>query len=148
MLREWHEHHGVPVGEEPAVPAEARVRLRHRLLEEEAIEALELLSLMADGITVDLAALAKELCDVVVVAYGCALEFGLDLDAAMVAVHRSNMVKNGGVREDGKILKGPGYRAPTPEELVVSLRPVHRHVGSEAETAERVPWPTRPGVLG
>ena len=43
--------------------------------------------------------------------------YGLDLDAVLDEVHSSNMTKLGADgrpirRADGKVLKGPGYRAP------------------------------------
>lgn len=61
--------------------------------------------------------LAHELADVVYVAYGTALVHGVDLDAVIAEVHRSNMSKlgpDGSVsrRADGKVLKGEHYAAP------------------------------------
>ena len=57
------------------------------------------------------------LADLVYVAYGCALECGFDLDAALAEVHRSNLSKlmpDGTVlrRDDGKVLKGPNFTPP------------------------------------
>lgn len=54
---------------------------------------------------------------VVYVAYGTALSYGIDLDAVLAEVHRSNMSKLGADgrpihREDGKAMKGPGYTPP------------------------------------
>lgn len=74
--------------------------------------------------TVDREALAKELADVVYVAYGTALAYGIDLDIALREVHESNMTKldddgKAIVRDDGKILKGPNYRPPI---LAAALR--------------------------
>lgn len=61
--------------------------------------------------------IADALADLVYVAYGAALEFGIDLDAVIREVHASNMSKlnaDGTVlrRDDGKILKGDGFFAP------------------------------------
>lgn len=61
--------------------------------------------------------LAHELADVVYVAYGTALVHGIDLDAVIAEIHRSNMTKlgpDGSVvrRADGKVLKGEHYEAP------------------------------------
>lgn len=61
--------------------------------------------------------LAKELADLVYVCFGTAQRPGIDLDTAFRLVHRSNMSKihpDGSyrVREDGKILKPEGWRAP------------------------------------
>jgi predicted HAD superfamily Cof-like phosphohydrolase len=65
----------------------------------------------------DLENYAKELADLVYVVYGAAIEHGIDLDAVFKEVHESNMSKaypDGSVhfREDGKVLKGPHYKAP------------------------------------
>jgi len=56
---------------------------------------------------------AKELADVVYVAYGTAHGLGIYLDVALERVHESNMQKAGGPRRaDGKMLKPPGWLAP------------------------------------
>lgn len=57
------------------------------------------------------------LADLVYVAYGCALDCGFDLDAALEEVHRSNLSKLGNdgkpiKRADGKILKSPNFTPP------------------------------------
>lgn len=69
------------------------------------------------SVTGPLDRLAHELADVVYVAYGTALVHGIDLDAVLAEIHRSNMTKigpDGSVsrREDGKVLKGEHYEAP------------------------------------
>jgi NTP pyrophosphatase (non-canonical NTP hydrolase) len=61
-------------------------------------------------------ALARELADVVYVAYGTAHAFGIDLDAALLEVHRAAMSKLDPatmvVREAGKVLKPEGFVPP------------------------------------
>ena len=52
-----------------------------------------------------------------------ALETGIDLAAVLAEVQRSNMSKLGAdgkpvYREDGKVLKGPGYFAPDVAEVL------------------------------
>ncbi len=69
------------------------------------------------SVTGPLDRLAHELADVVYVAYGTALAHGIDLDAVIAEIHRSNMTKRGpdgrvARRADGKILKGDHYEAP------------------------------------
>src|ERR1700686_2424060 len=58
---------------------------------------------------VDRARLARELADVVYVAFGTAHAFAIDLDAALAEVHRAPMSKLDPatmvMRKDGKILK-------------------------------------------
>lgn len=74
----------------------------------------ELLDALHHG---DTEQIARELADVLYIAYGTALVYGIDLDAAFAEVHRANMSKLGEDgrpirREDGKVLKGPGFRPP------------------------------------
>lgn len=110
LVRAFHLAFG---SDAPAVPSEVPPGLaavRGRLLAEEAAEVAE----VAEG---PLDRLAHELADVVYVAYGTALVHGIDLDAVIAEIHRSNMTKIGpdgrvARREDGKVLKGEHYRAP------------------------------------
>ncbi|MFE9248547.1 hypothetical protein [Streptomyces sp. NPDC007088] len=96
------------------VPTELPPRLaahRQDLLAEEYAEVAEV---AVDG---PLDRFAHELADLVYVAYGTALVHGIDLDAVLAEVHRANMSKLGPDgeperRADGKVLKGPHYRAP------------------------------------
>jgi predicted HAD superfamily Cof-like phosphohydrolase len=87
------------------------VDLRTTLIFEEAAEVADALR------TGDPLQVAQELADLVYVAYGTAVSLGIDLDAALAEVHRSNMSKLGPdgqpiLREDGKVLKGPYYIPP------------------------------------
>ena len=59
----------------------------------------------------------KELSDLVFVCYQFAAAYNIDLDKAMSLVFESNMSKLDDegkpiYREDGKVLKGPNYKAP------------------------------------
>jgi predicted HAD superfamily Cof-like phosphohydrolase len=103
--------------------------LRRSLLTEEADEAAEALTALAEALRTGddpaaaYQAVAKELADVLYVTYGAADALGIDLPAVFAAVHRSNMSKvdqDGGVlrRADGKVLKGPAYRPPLLDDLV------------------------------
>ena len=65
----------------------------------------------------------KELADLVYVCYQYAENMGWFLDEALDRVHKSNMSKLGEdgkpiYREDGKVLKGPGYKPPNLSDLV------------------------------
>lgn len=107
MLRQFHDTYA------PAEPG----ALRRKLHDE---EHAELADALASG---DRHAIAQELADVVYVAFGTALAYGIDLDAAVREVHRANMSKLGDdgrpvLRDDGKVLKGPHYRAPDMREAV------------------------------
>ncbi len=88
--------------------------LRRKLIREEYREVLDEIGWFFEG-QGSKKNLAKELADLLYVAYGTAVVFGIDLDRVFDEVHRSNMSKLEGeraVRADGKIEKGPNYRPP------------------------------------
>ena len=67
--------------------------------------------------------LAKELTDLLYVCHWTAATIGIDVNEAFRRVHASNMSKldpDGKPvnREDGKVLKGPGYHAPDLSDIV------------------------------
>lgn len=67
--------------------------------------------------------LAKELADILYVCHWTAAKIGIDINEAFRRVHASNMSKLGPdgkpvKREDGKVLKGPGYHAPDLSDIV------------------------------
>lgn len=107
MLAEFHAHPNA-LGEGTNTQS-----LRRTLHEEEHAELMHELEEAACG-EPDLRQIARELADVVYVAYGTAWAFGIDLDAAMAEVHRAAMDKMeaGCRRADGKILKPPGFVPP------------------------------------
>lgn len=112
MVREFHEAIGAPILSTPTIPSTDHCLLRCTLLTEESEEACAELLSAAEG-DGNLARIAKELADVLIVTYGTALEFGIDLDAVMAEVHKSNMSKVGGPRRsDGKQLKPKGWEPP------------------------------------
>lgn len=67
------------------------------------------------------ARIARELADVVYVAYGTALVYDIDLDEALSEVHIAAMRKlDAGVRRaDGKIIKPPGFVPPDMTKAVL-----------------------------
>jgi len=111
LVRAFHLAFGLDARTTPTeVPPELAAQ-RGRLLAEEAAEVAEV------SVTGPLDRLAHELADVVYVAYGTALVHGIDLDAVIAEIHRSNMSKLGpdgqvSRRPDGKVLKGDHYAAP------------------------------------
>jgi predicted HAD superfamily Cof-like phosphohydrolase len=89
----------------------ALARLRVALLEE---EVGEFATASEKG---DLIGITDALADIVYVAYGAALTYGIDLDSALREVHRSNMSKLGSdgtplIRNDGKVLKSEHHFPP------------------------------------
>lgn len=110
----FHSHYNITMRNKPDLESLPAIRnLRINLQDEETGELEEALF---DN---DLVAVAKELADVVYVAYGTAVSLGIDLDAVLRLVHLSNMSKLGEdgqpvFREDGKVVKGPNYWSPEP----------------------------------
>ena len=113
MLREFHQAFGISARTTPAwedVGEEVR-DLRIRLTLEEADEFD---TAAREG---DIVEVADALGDIVYVAYGSALSYGIDLDAVLVEVHRSNMSKLNAegqpvLDEGGKVVKSDQYFKP------------------------------------
>lgn len=88
-------------------PEVARPELRVELIREEADELIEAIEVG------DLEGAIKEMCDVLCVVYGTAVDFGVNLAPFWRVVHESNMAKRGGAtRADGKHLKPEGWEPP------------------------------------
>lgn len=110
-VRAFHEACGVPVLDAPALP-ENRIGLRLDILDEEHKEFRRAVERR------DIVQVADALADVIYVAVGTALEFGIPLDRVWAEVQRSNMAKRdpatGKVRhrDDGKVLKPEGWTPP------------------------------------
>jgi predicted HAD superfamily Cof-like phosphohydrolase len=107
----FHRAKGVTIGDRPAIRDAA---LRAALIREEAAEAV---TAIEDG---DLVAAIDGLCDLLYVAYGTAVAFGIDLEPFFEEVHRSNMTKaSHNKRDDGKIMKGVEWEPPRLANLLV-----------------------------
>jgi len=107
-VREFHETFGLQQHDRPTpIPAELAA-IRQRLLDEEVGEVAE----AVHGGRLD--EIAHELADVVYVAYGTAITYGIDLDAVLAEIHRANMSKLGPdgrpLVRDGKVQKGPNFQ--------------------------------------
>lgn len=133
LVQQFHEVYGLPVllGQTPTAVNE-RVHMRMGLISEEyqeltaalygekagdIIEKAQVEAKEADDETRDTIEVADALADMVYVIYGMALELGMDLDAVLEEVQASNLSKLGAdgkpiYREDGKVLKGPGFFNP------------------------------------
>ena len=122
LVRRFHEVFGLHHPDRPtAVPPDVAEH-RQQLLAEEVAEVAEA---VRGG---ELAQIAHELADVVYVAYGTAVTYGIDLDAVLAEVHRANMSKLGRdgrplLRADGKVLKGPEFR-PADVAAVLARQPI------------------------
>jgi len=110
-LEEFHSSYEIPNDKQ-------QKNLRLSLIKEEYKEVKKVLDTTRSQYEeIDRSALAKELADLLYVTYGTALVFNIDLDTALLEVHKSNMSKLGDDgkpirREDGKILKGKNYKEP------------------------------------
>jgi predicted HAD superfamily Cof-like phosphohydrolase len=110
MLREFHTAGGDSAGPVPAAPTtdipERVQELRMKLLDEETDELSEAV------IAGDIVEIADALADIVYVAIGTAISYGIPFDAVFREVHRSNMTKFVGgpvTNAAGKIVKGPHF---------------------------------------
>lgn len=112
MVGEFHTAFGLPCQYQPTAPLPVKLaNLRVDLLTEEVNEFI------AASKTQDIVGLADALADIVYVAYGAAITYGIDLDAVLREVHRSNMSKLDGegravYRSDGKVMKSQRYAPP------------------------------------
>tara|TARA_B100000886_G_scaffold263700_1_gene188266 strand:- start:543 stop:929 length:387 start_codon:yes stop_codon:yes gene_type:complete len=117
---DFMEAFGQKVEMEPTWPDFDTRELRLELIQE---ELEELSDAVADR---DMIQIADALTDLLYVVYGAGHSFGLDLDECFEEVHRSNMSKLGENgrpihREDGKVMKGPGYFEPDLEGILGAL---------------------------
>jgi predicted HAD superfamily Cof-like phosphohydrolase len=125
MVEEFHHKFSILVQATPTDLHEETKRLRVRLIEEEFDELKEA---MVGG---DLAAVAKEMADLLYVVYGTAVSYGIDMDPVFREVHRSNMSKVGGYkREDGKWVKPATYSPARIEPILAEQVPVQSEARS------------------
>lgn len=104
MVEEFHRKFEILVQARPAIPNDSTQELRVRLIQEEFDELKEALG------QENLAAIAKEMADLLYVVYGTAVSYGIDMEPVFQEVHRSNLSKVGGYkRADGKWVKPPTY---------------------------------------
>lgn len=117
MVQAFHSKFGILVQTAPADLNEETKQLRVRLIQEEFDELKEA---MATG---NLAAVAKEMADLLYVTYGTAVSYGIDMEPVFHEVHRSNLSKVGGYkRADGKWVKPPTYSPADVEPIVEAQR--------------------------
>src|SRR5690606_11390788 len=117
LVTEFHETYGAPIKKDGPSIVGDRLKLRLELIREEYSELIDALHQS------DIVETAHALGDMVYVIYGMALEFGIPLDKVVEEIHRSNMSKLGIdgkpiYREDGKVLKGPGYFPPRIQDVL------------------------------
>lgn len=111
QVKHFHTVFDAPVGKRPGIITTDRQALRWKLLHEELAE----LANAEDA--KDIVGIADGIGDCLVILLGTAVEYGIDMDAVLTEIYRSNMSKldEKGLpifREDGKILKGPNFSKP------------------------------------
>lgn len=102
------------------------INLGIALIEEEFIELTDAAHSASKNPQAKKENFAKELADLLYVTYWLAARIGIDIDKAFHEVHKSNMSKLGDdgkpvKRADGKVLKGPNYKAPDLSHIVNSV---------------------------
>ena len=135
MVETFHHKFDIVAEKSPTDLNEHTKQLRVRLIQEEFDE---LKDAMAAG---NLAAVAKELADLLYVTYGTAVSYGIDMEPVFREVHRSNLSKVGGYkRADGKWVKPPTY-SPANIDLILEAQrePVLAEESSLSETATSAP---------
>ena len=109
-VRDFHIAFSQPVGDKPHLPVDKERTLRKTLLHEEMNEYFA-----AERID-DIVEIADALADIIYIACGTAVSYGIPLDKVFEEVHRSNMAKlvDGKPlkREDGKVIKPEGWKPP------------------------------------
>jgi predicted HAD superfamily Cof-like phosphohydrolase len=118
---DFHIAFGQNVSEYPNIPASKEEReLRMRLLREEYEEYVDA---EKDN---DLVEIADALADLIYIACGTAVSYGIPLDKVFAEVHRSNMAKlvDGKPlkREDGKVIKPEGWTPPDIVSVLIQSR--------------------------
>tara|TARA_Y100000389_G_C17451758_1_gene515364 strand:- start:1215 stop:1598 length:384 start_codon:yes stop_codon:yes gene_type:complete len=117
LVGDFMQAFGQSVEYEPTWPDFNTRELRIDLIEEELDELKVAIE------TRDMVEIADALTDILYVVYGAGHTFGIDLDDCFDEVHASNMSKLGAdglpvYRDDGKVLKGPGFFAPDLESIL------------------------------
>ena len=108
---------GQEVKNRPEFPDDKIVDLRIKLIEEELQELKDAIK------NKDIVEVADALTDILVVTYGGAVAWGLEIDKCFSEVHRSNMSKlsaNGKpiYNDYGKVMKGPNYSPPDLKKFI------------------------------
>ena len=108
---------GQEVKDRAEFPHDKIVDLRIKLIEEELQELKDAIK------NKDIVEVADALTDILVVTYGGAVAWGLEIDKCFSEVHRSNMSKLSAdgkpiYNEYGKVMKGPNYSPPDLKKFI------------------------------
>ena len=108
---------GQEVKDRAEFPDDKIVNLRIKLIEEELQELKDAIK------NKDIVEVADALTDILVVTYGGAAAWGLEIDKCFSEVHRSNMSKLSAdgkpiYNDYGKVIKGPNYSPPDLKKFI------------------------------
>ncbi|MBE2220038.1 MAG: HAD-IA family hydrolase [Anaerolineae bacterium] len=126
-IREFHAAVGAPLPISLTMRNVENLALRKKLIDEEYQEVTAVYQQIIAALEAEqeldpvetLTPLAHELADLLYVVYGAIESFGIDADAVFREVHRANLQKAGGPRrEDGKILKPPGWQPANVKSVI------------------------------
>ena len=133
MVERFHRLFDILVQQTPGQVDERTRVLRERLIQEEFEELREAMGKS------DLAAIAKELADLLYVVYGTAVSYGIEMDPVFREVHRSNMSKIGGYkRDDGKWVKPPTYSPAAIEPILAAQQHPRERAVESSDPCEEV----------
>jgi NTP pyrophosphatase (non-canonical NTP hydrolase) len=108
LVRRFHEHFGLPIGD----TSRSTNKLRWELVEQESTELVDALKAFdADPSPQNLCDVAHEGADVLFAVIGTNLTLGIDTDRAAYQVFLSLLTRSH-ADPDGKVRKGPNYRPP------------------------------------
>jgi predicted HAD superfamily Cof-like phosphohydrolase len=117
QVLEFHKGMGLEYADTPHLLASEASKRRIMLIDEEFLELIEARN------KEDLVEMSDALCDLLYVVFGTAVEMGLDLEPLFDEVHKSNMTKVGGHKNNfGKWIKPDTYQPPKLAGLINKQR--------------------------
>jgi predicted HAD superfamily Cof-like phosphohydrolase len=124
-VKDFHEGFQQINGTEPILISHDEVQLRHRLMAEENDEYIQAALEGTASAEERLTGIADALGDQLYILCGTILKHGMQhiIEDVFAEIHSSNMSKLDSdgkplLREDGKILKGPGYFKPNLKQFI------------------------------
>ncbi len=100
------------------LPSSSVRTLRNTLITDELMELQDCLD------NDDVEGIADSIVNTIYVLVGMAVSFGIDIRPIWDEVHKTNMLKKGGLRYDGKILKDKNWQPPKIKELLDKQEPI------------------------
>jgi predicted HAD superfamily Cof-like phosphohydrolase len=121
-VKAFHAIFHLPIGSKPEITGIKDQQLRLRLIKEEFFELIDA------HLERDIVAIADAIADLIYVACGMAVSYGIPLNEVWAAVQKSNMDKvcknchQPHYREDGKVAKPKGWQPPNIEGVINEYR--------------------------